>query len=116
MTIIRQNGNLIGTFPGIGVAPPAGASIATIAAVLSSQELADPTNHLRLRVWADFGAGPVPQPQSLDWQGGPNAVAPTLTASFSKTNPPRLVYGVLENGTAGDGSAVLVSKVTIAFS
>src|SRR4051812_30058297 len=104
----------IGTFWGVGTAPPPGTTQATVTAEMPAAQVADPSNHLRLAVWADFGAGSRFMAVSPDWQGGPGKSAPSLAWQFNPSSPPQLVYGVLENGTAGATSAA-VAGLTITF-
>ena len=73
--ILDRINDLIGTFWGAGQKPTAGASKAIIMADMPANQITDPTNYLRIRVYADFGQGPVHQPGWLDWRGGPVRLA-----------------------------------------
>ena len=105
--ILDQIQNKIGAFWGVGMAPAAGTTKATITGTMPANEITDPSNWVRLEIYADFGAGPKFMAKSADWKGGPGQTAPSLTWQFNLSNPPLLVYGILENGIRGAGSPAI---------
>lgn len=114
MQILDRIQNKIGTFWGTGTVPTAGSKQAVVAADMPASEAVDATNYLRLSIYADFGAGPRFMARGPDFHGGPGQSAPSLAWGFDPAVPPLFVYGVLENGTAGNGSPA-VCGLTITF-
>lgn len=105
--ILDRIENKIGMFWGVGVAPDPGTSKAVLTADMPPAEVTDTTNWVRVQIWADFGAGPKFMSRGLEWHGGPGQTPLKLEWQFDPQRPPLLVYGVLENGTRGNGSPAI---------
>ncbi len=100
----------------VPAAPPAGQTFTKVVFTvnLGPNQQADPSNRLRFRVFADTGLGPLPQPQAVNWQGGPGAPAPQAVYAYDPAHPPAVVYLFVENGSAGPGSETNVTGITAA--
>lgn len=106
--------DLIGTFEGVDHAPLAGSVSFTLVADMDPSQIHDSTNWIDLVIQAQSAGtwqevARYSQTNGAPWQGGPSAIAPTLTYLFpvnasGQAVPPPLIRGVLLNGAKGAGS------------
>lgn len=106
--------NILGSFTCPGIIPTAGTKSLTFYLDMLSKEIKDTTNWVRLIINADFGAG-YKTMISMEWNGSPNQVAPSLPWTFSIDHPPLVIQGVIENGTRGAGSPAAINKGFMSF-